>query len=68
MRLCESLIDKEKLMGCLIDLVTLLFPQVFGSVVGRGKPWWVGGVASIGCTFSMGLLLLLLIYVATHAI
>jgi hypothetical protein len=49
-------------MGCLFELLTVwLGPELFGNRVGRGRPWWVGGLTSTGCLFGIGIAILLLI-------
>jgi hypothetical protein len=54
-------------VGCLFDLLTFwVGPHLFGNRVGRGKPWWVGGLASTGCMFGIGIAILLLIAVVSR--
>lgn len=49
-----------------MDLVSWLISFLFGWAVGRDKPWWIGGLASAGCFFGVGITILLLVLLAEH--
>jgi hypothetical protein len=53
-------------VGCLFELLTVwLGPELFAQSVAGDRPWWVRGCASTGCMFGIGIVILLLIAVAS---
>lgn len=41
-------------MGWLYDAAIDLVADVFGYQLGKGRPWWIEWLASLGCLFVIG--------------
>ncbi|WP_157105661.1 hypothetical protein [Sphingomonas sp. TDK1] len=42
-------------MGWLIEAAIQSVAEIFGYQLGRGRPWWVEVLASLGCLLTLGL-------------